>query len=425
MNFLTWLGRHRHRYDPLIRVELSKYNLLHNLREFRKLAPKDANGHAHIAPVLKSNAYGHGMFEIANILDHASHIPFFIVDSYFEAIALRAKGFTSPLLIIGYTRPETIRSSNLSDVAFTVTNIETLRRIAEQKVERWTSNTGRLGFRSPHLRYRPKIVHVHLKIDTGMHRQGITLDQVDEAIQLLQHDGAGKRPVTLEGIASHLCDSDNIDESFSESQICKWNKVVDRFKKEFPTLKYTHLSATDGHRLTHDIHANVSRLGIGLYGLSENQALTNKLNLLPVMEMKTIITGIKNIKEGETVGYGNTFKAEKDMVIATIPVGYYEGIDRRLSSGSDNQTKGIILVGQKRVPRPIIGRVSMNITTIDITDVPELNVGDEVVAISGNPTDENSIVNIAKKCGTISYEIAVHIPAHLKRVVRREGFEPS
>jgi alanine racemase len=357
------------------------------------------------------------MHEIAQALDGASHVPFFIVDSYFEAIALRAKGFTSPLLVIGYTRPETIRSSNLSDVTFTVTNIETLRRIAEQKVERWTSNTGRLGFRSPHLRYRPKIVRIHLKVDTGMHRQGITLYEVDEAIKLLQHDGAGKRPVVIEGIVSHLCDADNSDESFSESQISIWNKIVERFKKEFSTLKYVHLSATDGHRYTHDIHANVSRLGIGLYGLSENPALNSRLNLLPVMEMKTLITGIKNIKEGETVGYGNTFKAEKDMIIATIPVGYYEGIDRRLSSGPNNDTRGVILVGQKRVPCPIIGRVSMNITTIDVTNVPELNVGDEVVAISGNSEDENSIVNIAKKCGTISYEIAVHIPAHLKRVI--------
>ncbi len=415
MNLLTWASRKRFPYEPLIKVEISKNHLIHNLHEFKKLAPKDPHGHALIAPVLKSNAYGHGMFEVAHILqqeaDRHGGIPFCIVDSYFEAIALRAKGFALPLLVIGYTRPETIRSSNLKDVAFTVTSLETLRAIAEQKVDRWPSTEGKLGFRSPNFRFRPKIVRVHLKIDTGMHRQGILPSEIEEAISLIQHDSAGKRPVVLEGICSHLCDADNTDEIFTESQTHLWNKIVDRFRHEFKALKYIHLSATDGHRFTHDIAANVSRLGIGLYGLSENESLNHKLALLPVLEMKTIITGIKHIKEGDTVGYGNTFKAQGDMTIATIPVGYYEGIDRRLSS------TGTILVGLQRTACPIIGRVSMNIVIIDVSKINDLHVGDEVVAISAKSSDENSIVNMAKKCGTISYEIAVHIPAQLKKVV--------
>ncbi|HTK33118.1 MAG TPA: alanine racemase [Candidatus Paceibacterota bacterium] len=411
MNILTWASRKRFPYEPLIKVEISKNHLIHNLHEFRKLAPKDSSGFALVAPVLKSNAYGHGMCEIAQILQHEQHIPFCIVDSYFEAIALRAKGFALPLLIIGYTRPETIRSSNLTDVAFTITSLDTLRIIAEQKTERWPSTEGRLGFRSPNFRFRPKLVHIHLKIDTGMNRQGILPSEVEEAINLIQHDSAGKRPVVLEGICSHLSDADNADETFTESQTHLWNKIVERFRHDFKTLKYIHLAATDGHRFTHDIAANVSRLGIGLYGLSENEQLNRKLALMPVLEMKTIITGIKHIKEGDTVGYGNTFKAQKDMTIATIPVGYYEGIDRRLSN------IGSILVGLQRAPCPIIGRVSMNIVIIDVSKMHDLKIGDEVVAISGKSTDENSVVGMAKKCGTISYEIAVHIPAQLKRVV--------
>jgi len=411
MNLLTWASRRRFPYEPLIRVEISKKRLIHNLHEFKKIAPKDAHGNPQIAPVLKSNAYGHGLIEVANALQHEHHIPFFIVDSYFEAIALRSKGFRHHILIIGYTRPETIRNSNLNNVSFTVTNIETLRAIAIQKVDRWESTGGKIGFRSPLLRLRPRLVHIHLKIDTGMRRQGILPEEIDEAINLLEHDGVGKRPVVLEGITSHLCDADNDDETFSESQIHLWNKIVERFRHEFKTLKYIHLSATDGHRMTDDIVANVSRIGIGLYGLSQNPAINKQLNLLPVLEMKTIVTGIKNLKEGETVGYGNTFKAHQNMKIATIPVGYFEGIDRKLSNN------GAILVGPKRIVCPIIGRVSMNITSIDISNAGEVNVGDEVVAISNNPNDANSIVNIAKKCGAISYEIAVHIPAHLKRVV--------
>jgi len=403
MNLLTWARKRRFPYEPLIRVEISKSRLIHNLHEFKKIAPKDIHGNSQIAPVLKSNAYGHGLIEVANTLQHEHHIPFFIVDSYFEAIALRAKGFKPHILIIGYTRPETIRDSNLSNISFTVTSMETLRAIAIQI-----------------LRLRPKLVHIHLKIDTGMHRQGILPEEIDEAINLLEHDGAGKRPVILEGITSHLCDVDNDDEAFSESQIHLWNKIVERFRHEFKSLKYVHLSATDGHRMTHDINANVSRLGIGLYGISQNPAINKQLDLLPVLEMKTIITGIKDLKEGESVGYGNTFKAPMNMKIATIPVGYFEGIDRRLSHSNTDENSisgGSVLVGAKRTTCPIVGRVSMNITSIDVSKIPDINVGDEVVAISGVSSDANSIVNIAKKCTTISYEIVVHIPAHLKRVM--------
>jgi alanine racemase len=358
------------------------------------------------------------MFEVAAILGDHGHIPFCIVDSYFEAIALRAKGFKLPLLVIGYTRPETMLHSNLSDVSFTVTNMETLRRIAVQRTQKWTSGeSGRLGFRSIHLRFRPKMIRIHLKIDTGMHRQGIMSNEIEEAISLLKHNGAGKRPLILEGICSHLSDADNADESFTESQVHLWNKIAARFKQEFKTVKYLHLSATDGHRLTHDIAANVSRLGIGLYGLSQNSSLADRLDLLPVLEMKTLLTGVKKIKEGETAGYGNTFTAPSDMTIATVPVGYYEGIDRRLSSGPNGEHRGVILVGPQRVPCPIIGRVSMNITTIDVSGVHEPRVGMEAIAISNSSADGNSIVSMAEKARTISYEIAVHIPAHLKRIV--------
>jgi len=420
MNLLTWARKRRFPYEPLIRVEISKNRLINNLNEFRKLAPKDTHNNDQIAPVLKSNAYGHGLIEVANTLQHEHHIPFFIVDSYFEAIALRAKGFKPHILILGYTRPEIIRNSNLNNISFTVTSLETLRAIAIQKIDRWESTGGKVSFRSPLLRLRPKLVHIHLKIDTGMRRQGILPEEINEAINLLEHDGAGKRPVILEGITSHLCDADNDDEAFSESQIHLWNKIVERFRHEFKSLKYVHLSATDGHRMTHDINANVSRLGIGLYGISQNPAINKQLDLLPVLEMKTIITGIKDLKEGESVGYGNTFKAPMNMKIATIPIGYFEGMDRRLSHSNTDENSisgGSVLVGAKRTTCPIVGRVSMNITSIDITNASEVKVGDDVVAISNNPTDANSIVNMAKKCQTISYEIAVHIPAHLKRVV--------
>ncbi len=391
-DLLKWLSRHRFPYEPLITVEISKSKLLGNLDEFRKLAP-----HNKIAPVLKSNAYGHGLIEIAKILEESQHssrwthnkkdsddtIPFFVVDSYFEALALRSGGIKTPILIIGYTHPETITSSRLHKIAFTVTSLKTLKGITDPK--------------------HP--VNIHLKIDTGMHRQGILESELPEALSILEE----QPDIILEGICSHLSDADNTDESFTDEQIHVWNRLVKLVHSHFPHIKYTHLANTDGHRFVEDIHSNITRLGIGLYGLGGDSI--PHINIHPVMEIKTIITGIKKIKSGDVVGYGGTFKAVKDMTIATIPMGYFEGIDRHLSNN------GIVLVGERRTPCPIIGRVSMNITTIDISDLKDIDIGTSVIAISGKSSDGNSIREIAKKCNMITYEIAVYMPAHLRRVV--------
>jgi alanine racemase len=345
-----------------------------------------------IAPVLKSNAYGHGLLEVAQILNSArsdlvnGDIPFFVVDSYFEAIALRAKGIKTPLLIIGYSHPETIANSRLKNISFTVSSVEVLHALSKYK-----------KIKSP----------IHLKIDTGMHRQGILPEEVNQAIEIIKNN----KNIKIEGIASHLSDADNLDTFFTQKQIILWNSIVDKFKKTFPDIKYFHISNTDGNKFSDKIKSNVSRLGIGLYGLKDGDLFEHKINLLPVLKMKTIITSIKQIKKGETVGYGNTFKALNDMRIATIPVGYFEGVDRRLSN------VGTILVGDNNIPCPIIGHVSMNITSIDVSNVKDIKINTPVTVISDNSSDQNSIISIAQKCNTIPYEIVVKIPAHLKRVI--------
>lgn len=385
-NPLTWLSKRRFPYTPLITLEISKSRLIHNINQFLTLAPE-----GRLAPTLKSNAYGHGIIEVAEIIEQEmkinkklkDSIPFFVIDSYFEAIASRAKGIKTPLLIIGYTRPETILNSNLKNISFTITDIQTLLAIEDSK----------------------KSICINLKIDTGMHRQGILPEEIDQAINIIKKN----KNIVLDGICSHLSDSDGLDPTFTQSQINLWNNLVDKITSSFPDLKYIHLSNTFGHLYSKTIKANVSRLGIGLYGLADG--LKNKINLQPILEMKTIITSIKKIKKGETVGYNNTFKADHDMTIATIPVGYYEGLDRRLSNF------GFVEILPSHTPCSIIGRVSMNITSIDITNIKDAKNGTEVLVISNNPQSKCSIENIAKLCNTITYESVVKIPGQLKRVV--------
>ena len=424
-SLIQWLSRRNPLYEPLIDVEISAGRLINNLNEFRKLAPQDG-----IAPVLKSNAYGHGLVEVARILEKENqrrsaegkpYIPFFVVDSFYEATVLRRHGIKTHILIIGYTRPETIIKTSGYNTSYTVTNMSMLRDLCKREDPTWNFHEGKLNwsngikFSLPMISSRHNRL-IHLKIDTGMHRQGIMPIEIPEAIELIKRTPY----IILEGVCSHLGDADNTDETFTESQLNVWNNLVKQFKTIFPTLKYYHFSNTDGHRLSKEIDANVSRLGIGLYGLSGDGSPVDHLNLKPVLSMKTIITGVKQLARGGHVGYSKTFMAPKDMIIATIPVGYFEGLDRRLSN------RGVVLVNDK--PCPIIGRISMNISVIDITTVSHelllehgtlsrIHVGDNVLVISDQTRDPNSVSSFAKLCDTITYDIVCKIPAQLKRVV--------
>jgi alanine racemase len=361
----------------LISIYIDKSAILHNLQEYRQAYPE-----LEFAPVLKSNAYGHSLVSVARILD-SQKLPFLIVDSYYEARLLRDNNIKSPILIIGYVEPNIILQSRLSKISFCITSLEQVRLLAHSN--------------NP--------IQLHLKIDTGMHRQGIMISELDEVIKIIKQNPN----LNLQGIASHLADADNSKSKSVKQQLKQWKQIQERLTQAFPNITYTHISATAGvlHTKSNSTH-NLARLGLGLYGIS---IINNpKINLRPVLSMQTIISGVKSIKKGDSVGYNNTFIAPRDILIATIPAGYAEGVDRRLSNIGLVEVNGILC--------PIIGRVSMNITTIDISDIPQVKLGDTVTIISSDNSSPISINNIAKTCSTIPYEILAHIPAHLRRVLR-------
>jgi alanine racemase len=258
------------------------------------------------------------------------------------------------------------------------------------------------------------MTRIHLKIDTGMHRQGITPSEIEEVIKIIKNS----KNIILEGICSHLSDADNVDEKMTQKQIEEWNKTAKIFRENFggpnslttphfpSPIKFFHLSASTGFFFQEKIDANLARLGLALYGINPGRA---KLNLKPVLAMKTILTSVKEIEPGETVGYGGTFAPKKKTKIATVPAGYFEGLDRRLSNSGFVKVKNVFC--------PIVGRVSMNITTIDVGAVENVKVGEEAILISQNSEDKNSVENIAQTCGAIPYDILVHIPQHLKRII--------
>ena len=324
---------------PLVEILISKENLLSNLNTYKQKYKNHL-----FAPVLKSNAYGHGLLEVARIFDDDESVPFLSVDSYYEARILRDEGVKKHILIIGYTFPEIIKRNGLKKISFVITDLEQLEEVA-------------LGLKRP--------ANIHIKFDIGMHRQGILPEDFEKAINL----GKKNQNLNIEGICSHLSDADGESEDFTINQIREWNKIVEKSKKTFDSIKYFHISATKGvkflNKRDYAVISNCVRLGIGLLGIEDGEGL----GLTPAMRMETVLSGIKKIRKGDKVGYNVTFEAPSDMTIATIPAGYYEGIDRRLSN------KGIVKVGNTWCP--IIGRVSMNISSIDVSKVPAPQICDK------------------------------------------------
>lgn len=378
---IKWLKSVRYPYKPLIVININRSRLIANIKAYMGIT-----GGRSMAPVLKSNAYGHGLIEVAQIIqdeisvnpDFGSKIPFFVIDSYFEAVALRAKGIKTPLLIIGFTYTENIINSNLKNVSFVITSLDSLIQLKEID--------------------HP--ISIQLKIDTGMNRQGLKFKDLEKALYILKSNAN----IKVQGICSHFADADGPEQEFTLKQIENWDKVLKVIGADF-NPKYIHISNTAGHDFAQKINANVFRLGLGMYGVSEQKNLHTK----PVLEMKTVISSVKDIDRGESVGYNCTFTATKPMKIATIPVGYYEAFDRRLSN------IGFVKINNQFAP--IIGKISMNIATIDITDTPNVNIGTEVTVISNEQRDKNSVISMAKLSNTIIYELLIHIPQHLKRVI--------
>ncbi len=360
-------------YERLIQVIIHRDALLYNLRAFKE------RYHTPIAPVLKSNAYGHGLIEVARIIEKES-LPFISLDSFFEAVVLRNEKIKTPIVIIGYSPLENMVGNNLSDVAFAILSVDELKRLTKSKIR----------------------ITIHLKIDTGMHRHGIVEKDLDEAFKILKDNPY----IKLDGVFSHFADADIQDSLFTKLQIERWNNLVSRIKKMFPETRYFHIAQTAGSFYSSNLNANVIRLGIGLYGIHSG---LETMELHPVLEIKTRVTTLRKLEAGEYIGYNATYKTEKEMNIASIPMGYREGIDRRLSN------KGFVLI--KNIPCPILGRVSMNITSLDVSHIPDISIDDEVTVISRDPKSQASIETISTISGAIPYELLVHVPEGLQRTV--------
>lgn len=372
------LNLFRKKYITLNKIEVSKDNLLHNYRYLSSLDKK-----VKISPVVKSNGYGHGITNVAKILDPLN-TPFFCVDSLYEAYELLKAKIKTPILITGYTNPENIKLKKLP-FSYAVFTLDLAKAIND---------------------YQPDS-GVHIFVDTGMRREGVSLDELPEFLNKTKQ----LPNLKIDGLMSHLASSESRTDPLFVSQIKQFKKAKEICGKMKVHPRWFHIGATGSiiNPETRPVIASVSNLaraGLALYGYSSS---TSDRNLKPALKLTTKIVQIKKVSKGEKLGYDGTYTAKKDLIIGVLPIGYYDGVDRRLSN------KGIFLVDN--IICPILGRISMNVNVIDLSKIPTPKVGQEVVVYSASPEDKNSVAKCAKICNTIPYDLLVNLAESIKRII--------
>ena len=369
-SILKLYRKYNYNYQNLVNINIYKDNLIFNYNYFKKLTK------LLIAPVLKSNAYGHGLISTAKIFDKFL-LPFFVVDNYSEALILKKAKIRNKVLIAGYTDIKNILQNKFTNTIYSVGNIEQLNYL----IRNCTTKT-----------------YIDIKVDTGMNRQGLVLKDYFQVLRKIKQN----KKLILHGVFSHLADINN--KLLLKKQIESWNLIQVYTNKLYSNIVY-HLGSTSSASRVDSFKSDVLRLGLGLYGYDIN--LTNYKSIKPALEMISILTNIRTVNKGEFVGYNSAFKTKKPMILGLIPVGYYEGVSLKLSNTG--------YFYYQKMPCKIVGRVSMNISTFDISKVNKAKIGEKIEIISKNSNNKNSIMNICKQINTIPYEILVKIPLNLKR----------
>ena len=367
-------------------IEVSGSRLRDNLDTFRSLTASGTD----LMVVVKSNAYGHGLRIVSKVI--AEQADWFGVDALAEALEVQAVAPGKPILIMGHS------------------DIRNITRIVEHGFRQAVYRMDVLEALSAEAKRLDKTAHIHLKIETGTNRLGIPLEEVAS----FGRRAAGLPGIDVEGVYTHFSNiEDTLDPSFALRQLERFTESLASLESAGVRPVVVHAAATAGILLYPETHFSMVRLGIGTYGIwpsRETQIAARErgrqVTLKSVLTWKTRIAQLKKIEAGEYVGYGLSFRAPRATTIATIPVGYFEGYDRKLSN------QGSALVRGKHVP--IVGRVAMNMTMLDVTDAGA-SEDDEVVLLGRQGGREITADEIGDRIGTISYEIVARINPLLER----------
>ncbi len=362
--------------------------LAHNMREVRRLTGKGAI----VTAVIKADGYGHGAGKIAQTLleNGADRFAVAVLD---EGIELRRKGFEVPILVMGFTdreRAKDVISHDLGQAVYSWDLAEALSREATKQ--------GRKA-------------KIHIKIDTGMGRIG--LQPEEDTIRLIKKISLLPN-LEIEGIFTHFAVADTIDKEYTKGQYEKFARICKELEGENINIGIKHCGNSATIIDLPDMHMDMVRAGIMLYGLKpSSDVMLGKLELRQAMSLKVRISHVKEIEVGQSVSYGRKFIAEKKRKIASLPIGYADGYTRMLSG------KAEALVHGKRVP--VVGRICMDQCMIDVTGIEDVKVGDEAVLFGRQQSEFIHIDELAEKLDTINYEIVCMISKRVPRVYIKGG----
>lgn len=386
----------KHPHHPhLVWAEVDLNAIGHNVRELRRIT----NPQARLLLAVKADGYGHGALEVARkgIESGADALG---VARLHEAIALREAGIDAPILIFGYTPPEQAVAVIKHDFWQSIYNLETARAYSAAAI----------AFGAP--------IKVHLKVDSGMGRLGILPDEfripasgvapgslvLDEIRAMNTLDG-----IELEGIFTHFASSDSADKGYAQQQFSHFKRFLNDLDKSGLKIKTRHAANSGAIIDLPHTHLDMVRAGISLYGLYPSDEVDkSKIDLQPAMTLKARIIHLKQVPAGFKVSYGMTYETPSPTTIATIPVGYADGFSRLLSN------HGQMLVHGQRAP--IVGRVCMDLTMLDVGHIPDVTLEDEVVVMGRQGGNEISADEIAAQLNTINYEVTSSLTARVPRV---------
>ena len=381
----------------LVRAEIDLKSIAHNIKELRRITHPDAR----LMGVVKANGYGHGAIEVARCaLQNGAEV--LGVARVEEGMRIREAGIEVPILIFGYTIPELtadLLEYDLTQTVYTCASAQELSQTATAL---------------------KKKIKIHLKVDTGMGRLGLlpqnfqrdnsgTLNAVaiEESLAIAGLDG-----LELEGIFTHFATADSADKTYAEDQLDLFMNFLNRLRKAGLEPPVRHAANSAALIDMPQSHLDMVRPGIASYGLYPSDEVNKKHVLLkPAMALKARIIHLKKVPAGFKVSYGSTHQTPKATTIATIPIGYADGLNRLLSSS------GQMLVHGQRAP--IIGRVCMDLTMLDVGHIDNVQMGDEVVIFGQQGSDSITVDEIASSLNTINYEIVSTITDRVPRVYLR------
>jgi alanine racemase len=377
--------------QPFIWAEIDLNAIAHNVKELRRIT----NSNARVMAVVKANGYGHGSVEVARTA-LANGAQWLGVARLHEAVVLREAGLEAPILIFGYTPPEEADRLVAYDLAQTVYSAAAAEALSEQPAS------------------KGRKIRVHLKVDTGMGRLGFLPEalapDLSAAEDLVRQIGEIYRlpGIQIEGIFTHFATSDSADKEYALRQLDLFRQVLARLAAVGldPPLKHAANSAAVID--LPESHLDMVRPGIAIYGLYPSHEVDKaRIRLKPAMELKSRIIHVKRVPAGFKISYGITYETSKPTTIATVPVGYADGLSRRLSSRGD-----MLVHGQRA---PIVGRICMDLTMLDVGHLSDVAIGDEAVVFGRQGDAHIHVDELAGSLETINYEIVTSISARVPR----------